>query len=336
MKKNFVPLFFFLGCIIVSFFFLVPQSHAQNIICNCLAPDGDGKSGEIECADQSGEATTVLCNDKKLCYSARSTDSIEFGKDTSVPIFGIGGLPQSGKKGYEVACKRPTATDTNITCKCLKPKVVGDGNNGFECSDGKKKATIYCADANDACFNEKDNPFTIGLGTMDDDTFGDVKSAKGIRCRAGADTVEPTLPLPPPPPCATELSADGKCPSFKTAFGNIQTNPEDFIVDIFGILLSISGAIALALIIRAGYTIMTSQGRPDQLQAGRDQLIAAIVGLLFLIFSFVILQTIGVDILKIPNSPTKNDNKGNTGGNGDFGGGDKNGNEDFGGGDFGN
>ncbi len=45
---------------------------------------------------------------------------------------------------------------------------------------------------------------------------------------------------------------------------------------------------------------MTSQGKPETLQQGRDQLIAAIVGLLFLIFSFVLLQTIGVDILKLP------------------------------------
>ena len=84
-----------------------------------------------------------------------------------------------------------------------------------------------------------------------------------------------------------------------TAFGIIDTNPETFIVNIFAILLSAAGGIALFLIIRSGYTIMTSQGKPDQIQNGRDQLIAAIVGLIFFIFSFVILQVIGVDILRI-------------------------------------
>jgi hypothetical protein len=87
----------------------------------------------------------------------------------------------------------------------------------------------------------------------------------------------------------------------ETVFGDVSTDPAGFIVKIFAILLSLSGGIALLLIIRAGYSIMTSQGKPEQLQQGREQLIAAIVGLIFLIFSFVLLQLIGIDILKIPN-----------------------------------
>jgi hypothetical protein len=45
---------------------------------------------------------------------------------------------------------------------------------------------------------------------------------------------------------------------------------------------------------------MTSQGNPEKVQAAREQLTSAIVGLLFIIFSLAILTIIGVDILKLP------------------------------------
>jgi hypothetical protein len=46
---------------------------------------------------------------------------------------------------------------------------------------------------------------------------------------------------------------------------------------------------------------MTSQGKPESIQEGRDQIIAAIVGLAFLIFSLVFLEVIGVNLLRIPD-----------------------------------
>lgn len=85
-----------------------------------------------------------------------------------------------------------------------------------------------------------------------------------------------------------------------TALGHFQTGPESFIKMIFGILLSLSGGIAVLLIIISGYRLMTSQGNPEKIQAAREQLTSAIIGLVFIIFSLSILQIIGVDILKIP------------------------------------
>jgi len=69
---------------------------------------------------------------------------------------------------------------------------------------------------------------------------------------------------------------------------------------VFSIALSIAGVVALGLIIFSGYRLMISQGNPEQVKNAREQLTAAIIGLLFIIFSLVILQIIGFNILKIP------------------------------------
>jgi len=132
-------------------------------------------------------------------------------------------------------------------------------------------------------------------------------------------------PIPPTPPCAQWADKDGNpikdddlkiymddkgnlktktfnltCIKVQTAFGGISTDPFKFVKDIMGTLLGLAGGIAVILIIIAGYRLMASQGNPEAVQAAREQIISAIVGLVFVIFSLVILQVIGVDILKIP------------------------------------
>jgi peptidoglycan hydrolase-like protein with peptidoglycan-binding domain len=106
----------------------------------------------------------------------------------------------------------------------------------------------------------------------------------------------------PPPPCADEDGAliNNQCRKFQTGVGILSTRAGEFISSVFRILLAGAGAIALLLIIRAGYKIMTSEGNQEKVKEGRDQLVAAIVGLMFLIFSLVFLQVIGVDLLRIP------------------------------------
>ena len=84
-----------------------------------------------------------------------------------------------------------------------------------------------------------------------------------------------------------------------TAIGEISLDPKQFISTIFSVLLTLASAIAVVLIIVSGYRLMISQGNPEQIQGAKDQLTAAIVGLLFLALSFSILRFIGVDVLKI-------------------------------------
>lgn len=112
-------------------------------------------------------------------------------------------------------------------------------------------------------------------------------------------TVVDTPIAPPPPPCATAIT-NGGCASVSTAFGAWSTEPALFVKSLFSILLSISGGIAVLSIIFAGYKMIMSQGDPEKIQGAREQLTSSIIGLLFLIFSLVILEVIGVDILHLP------------------------------------
>ncbi|OGE45979.1 hypothetical protein A3B39_04215 [Candidatus Daviesbacteria bacterium RIFCSPLOWO2_01_FULL_37_10] len=65
-------------------------------------------------------------------------------------------------------------------------------------------------------------------------------------------------------------------------------------------MIGISGGIALLLMALGAFEMITSAGNPESLKAGQDRFTQAIIGLLFVIFSVLLLQLIGVDILEIP------------------------------------
>lgn len=126
----------------------------------------------------------------------------------------------------------------------------------------------------------------------------------GSKIARGQITISSPLPTPTskavPAPCAT-LSPEGKCTGVDTGLGIvISTEPQAFVRSIFSLVLGISGGVALILIIISGYKFLTSAGNPETIKDATGQLTSAIIGLLFIIFSFVILQVIGFDILRIP------------------------------------
>jgi len=97
-------------------------------------------------------------------------------------------------------------------------------------------------------------------------------------------------------PCA------GKTNTIETAIGCIPVGDTDGDTDSFmgwvlGWAVGIGGGIAFLLIVYASFMIMTSGGMPDRLKAGQELLTSAISGLIMLIFSVVILDFIGIDIL---------------------------------------
>ena len=125
--------------------------------------------------------------------------------------------------------------------------------------------------------------------TMDPSCTSTSRCYPGCGCKpCGNNTTFQTGQLPCP---------GGTC---NTAIGAIQTNFSNAIQTIFQTLLAISSLIAMVLIIFSAYRLLASQGNPENVQKAREQLTAAIVGLLFTIFAFVILQLIGYNLLRLP------------------------------------
>ncbi len=118
-----------------------------------------------------------------------------------------------------------------------------------------------------------------------------------IRCVKRSD-IKPLSPCTHPEVSKTD--GEISCAGVPTALGTLPTDPEGLVAAIFGILLSLSGAIALYLIVRAGYRIMTSEGTPEKITQGREELVSAITGLLFIIFSLVLFEIITHSFLHIP------------------------------------
>lgn len=136
----------------------------------------------------------------------------------------------------------------------------------------------------------------------------DFVSTKAYRVDCSVNVSPPALPAPPLVSSCVKWK-NGICEKINTSLfqggkkglGDISVNPAQFVLIFFTIMLSFIGGIAILLIISAGYKIITSNGKPEGIQQGRDQLISAIIGLVFIIFSFVIFQLVVVDIFKIPD-----------------------------------
>lgn len=85
-----------------------------------------------------------------------------------------------------------------------------------------------------------------------------------------------------------------------TDFGCLPNDPIGFVQRFYGIGLAMVGSIALIALIVGGYTILTSQGQPERVNAGKAWIFYAIGGLFLAIFGYVFIQIIAGDILKIP------------------------------------
>jgi hypothetical protein len=113
----------------------------------------------------------------------------------------------------------------------------------------------------------------------------------------------PTQPAPPPPLCAA-VGKDGQCTQVDTAIGPIKTDGAEIIYSVFSVILSLSGGILILTIIYAGYLFLASRGDPEKVQKAREAITSAIVGFLFIVFSYAIFGVITADILHLPGFST--------------------------------
>lgn len=101
---------------------------------------------------------------------------------------------------------------------------------------------------------------------------------------------------PGPPPACNNAAHH----HISTALGCLSTDPAILASDIIKIAIGISGGLAFLFLISGSFKLITSGGDPDNIQAAKERITSAIAGLLLIVFSVVILQIIGVNILRLP------------------------------------
>lgn len=95
-----------------------------------------------------------------------------------------------------------------------------------------------------------------------------------------------------------------------TLLGCIKTGGTDYFTDeggagsatqlILNTIFSISGGIAFLYLIYGAFLVITSQGNPERLNQGKQVIVGAVVGLIFVITSVFVVNLVGSGILKIP------------------------------------
>lgn len=114
---------------------------------------------------------------------------------------------------------------------------------------------------------------------------------------------------PNPPPTCTKgsgLSCDpkqgtiGPGNGIYTAIGCIPTEPKEFIEGTLKFATLAAGGVAFIIMLLAALQMITAEGNPESIKAGQEKFYSAIIGLLLIIFSILLMQVIGVDILGLP------------------------------------
>lgn len=93
---------------------------------------------------------------------------------------------------------------------------------------------------------------------------------------------------------------DGGKTQLRTVIGCVPVDPGQFIAGLMRYITGFSGGIALLLMVFGAFQMMTSAGNAENLKKGREQFVSAVIGLLFIIFSVLLMQIIGVDLLGLP------------------------------------
>lgn len=212
-------------------------------------------------------------------------------------------LPQDIENCQDIASKGYTTTNT--TAPTCTPEGQAD-NSGFKCD---KKTDALCSEgtaikcaAKTSC-NPGELVCRTGFKECSDDPNkcclqaesggGQLTDIK-ISCDQGVTgPVSKSGALP----CETPNDKAGEKSGIQTALGCLPTKPNEMVQAFITFATFAGGGIALLIMVIASIGMITSLGNPEKLKNAQEQFAAAVIGLLFIIFSVLLLKIIGVDIL---------------------------------------
>ena len=100
--------------------------------------------------------------------------------------------------------------------------------------------------------------------------------------------------------CTTCINSGKENEKIFTAVGCVSVSGEELAADLIKLLLGVGGGVALLSMLAAAFRFTISKGDSGQIKEAKELMTASITGLLFIIFSVIILQFVGVQILHIP------------------------------------
>lgn len=123
--------------------------------------------------------------------------------------------------------------------------------------------------------------------------------AYGIPCATSLNgkTVDPGTIRPAD---AGGDSSKDKYDGFMTAVGCVPSKPDALVNSLIKYASFAAGGIAFLLMILAALQMITAEGNPESIKKAQEKFYSAIIGLLLIIFSVLLMQVIGVDILGLP------------------------------------
>lgn len=144
------------------------------------------------------------------------------------------------------------------------------------------------------------DPTTAG-GTKVDPDRGKGNPITPLSCKPGEEGCSTVSDITCDPLTGIkDSSPDTKHKGSFTAIGCVPTEPKMFIEYVLKFVLGLSGGLALLLMAFSSFQMITSGGNAEALKKANDQFYNTIIGLLFIIFSVMLLQIIGVNLLNIP------------------------------------
>ncbi len=305
-------IFRFLPILILLFvlFFFTGTSNASNSDCTLCGSGYQSATGIVP--NQIGECVQVAkrrdgnynCSGLKGtsyksgapgCGSTHAADKVMIcciPNDSSVIAQdGCYGAPNGSTCVINASCLSDFCPSTGECTACTSNSQCGSNN----CQNGICIGPVSCGGGGEPpCKNGQScyDPYAL------DPTQGLCVTETPVpTADSGSGSLPPTAAITLPTIVCSNPGTNGSCNGIQTGVGLISTDAASFINSIFTIILSISGGIALILIIVSGYQLSLSSGNPEKVKEAQGMLTAAIVGLVFIIFSVAILQIIGVDIL---------------------------------------
>lgn len=187
-----------------------------------------------------------------------------------------------------VSCKTGFCThDTDVCCEINGSPAV--------CNEVTKTcvSTTGCATQGDSCANKSccgsqnlvcNSSKVCVPGSVGGQCTG---SGCGVECPAGERCSNQT--------CVSDPICDATI--FTVPYNGPIINVAQFLSSVFKVMYPLAIVLGIAFIIKAGYSLMTSEGDPMKVKAGQEELTAAIIGTLFILLSVVILRVIMVSII---------------------------------------